>query len=210
MPFSAPHKLVTVRGRCFGSTEQWSFGMRFGDATFPTQAMADSAAAVVKTWWTLTTSGYPNSFSLDSVKVAPIGIDGRYPASGISYESFAGLPAAGGNTSNGGQIPQAALVISLLTPVPRGRGHIGRCFLPAPGYPLNVTGGISSAQATALLGNFRNMVLGLEGITNMGPLGVWSKFQTSNQVTGFRCGLVYDTMRSRRRSIPENPVFLAK
>jgi hypothetical protein len=206
VPYGNAHKLLTIHGDLFSSVEQWSIGIRFNSPIVPTQAMADAAAVPVKLWWQ--SSGFYSGHRLVGIKLAPIGVDGKYPPGTDSVESFVGMPVAGGSSSGAPQVPQAALVMSLTTALPRGRGHIGRVYLPAPNFGLTATGGLTPANATALLTPFKNMINSLNAITDMGFAAVFSRLGPVWNVGGLRMGLVYDTQRRRRRQIPEQPVSM--
>lgn len=210
MPYSGPHTLVTLRGKQFTTQEDWAFGMRFSGSALPTQSFADSVAAAAKTWITTASSGYSAQTVLTAVKVAPIGPDGLYRPGEVAFESFPSA-AVGSFASAVVHPPQIALAMTLQSAQPRGPVHQTHCYLPGPHFPLESA---SSARITVanignVLANFRTMVLALNAI-GFGSLSVKSKkFGQDATVVTLRCGRAFDTIRSRRTSIPEDYQTLA-
>lgn len=209
MAYSGPHKLLTWGGGLFtGPADFWSCGLRFSGSALPTQAMANSCATIIDTWWKTTTSHMPTSHTLDWVKVAPILADGTYPPTEIAYNGVL-TGARNGADATGVHAPQVCIVVSTTTAMPRGLAHIGRFYLPGPGVTLTSTGGIDATSAAEMLGTLRTMILGLNGVTDMGSATVMSKLGPAHTITGLRMGLVLDTQRRRRAQIPENYQLLA-
>ncbi len=210
MPYTGPHTLVTFRGKQFTTEEDWAFGLRFSGSATPTQAFADACAAAGKTWITTASSGYAAQTTLVAAKVAPIGADGLYVPGGIAMESF---PSAAVGTFGSAVVhpPQIALAMTLQTAAPRGPVHQTHVFLPGPAFPLSTASlaQISAGNNAAVLANFRVLVLALNAV-GFGSLSVMSKkFGSVGPVITLRCGRAFDTMRSRRTSIPESYDSLA-
>jgi len=204
------HTLLTFRGKQFTTEEDWAFGLRYSGSALPTQAFADSAAAAAKTWIQTASSGYSAQTTLVAAKVAPIGTDGLYRPGEIAYESF---PSAAVGTFGSAVVhpPQIALAMTLQSAQPRGPVHQTHVFLPGPHFPLATASlaQISAGNNAAVLANFRVLVLALNAI-GFGSATVMSKkFANAAPVTILRCGRAFDTMRSRRTSIPESYDSLA-
>lgn len=211
--FSSAHKLLTVYGAAFG-TETWSFGLRFEpilgvDAPLPSQAQADAAATTVKAWWQNVNTPFGTSTSIQGVKLAPIGVDGHYPPTGISYIGDIN-PDLFGLVSTNIHPPQCAMVATLLSAtVPRGRGHSGRIYLPAPALSVASSGQLGDMGpifATPL----RTMIQALNDQANLGNCVIMSREGVKNGVVlpasssfvgSVRVDNVMDTQRRRRRSI---------
>jgi hypothetical protein len=210
MAFPSNHTLLTLRGKQFTTQEDWAFGIRFSGAGTPTQAMADAAAAHAKTWITTANTGYSAQTLLTAVKLAQIGTNGLYIPGSVAIESFP-TSAYGSYGSAVVHPPQIALAMTLQSVIPRGPGHQTHVFLPGPHFPVESSSSatISASNITNILANFRTMLLGFNG-DGFGTAGVWSKAHAiAGTVTMLRCGRVFDTMRSRRTSIPEDYRFLA-
>jgi hypothetical protein len=204
------HKLLTIGGGLFGGGERWSIGIRFANSFDGTtgidQTEVDACQAPVRTWFASTSSFFPTFHSVDMIKLAPIGIDGRYPGSLEAKEATISTPIQGGTT--GGSLPgQISLVVSLTTPFSRGRAHIGRVYPPplAPSVQISATGLVPSGNIVSYMGTFKTMLNGIRAIPGLGAPAVMSKIGTgiSIGISGLRVGQVYDTQRRRRSSLPE-------
>ncbi len=210
MAYLSQHTLLTFRGKQFTTEEDWAFGLRFYSTTPLTQAMADSCAAAGKTWITTASSGYSAQTTLVAAKVAPIATNGLYVPGAIAYESFPSS-AVGSFGSAVVHPPQIALAMTLVSAIPRGPGHQTHVFLPGPHFPLATASlaQISAGNNAAVLANFKVLINTLNPLFG-GPLHVMSqKYARSEAVTTLKCGRAFDTMRSRRTSIPESYDTLA-
>lgn len=210
MAYTGKSILMTFRGKSFTGTEDWSFGLRFPTSTLPTQALADSAAALGKTWITTASSGYAAMTSLTAVKLAPIGTDGLYQPGEIAYESFP-TAAVGSYATAVIHPPQVALAMTLQTAQPRGPVHQTHVFLPGPSFAFATASlaNIGASDAGNVIANFRTLVNGLNAL-GFGSVSVMSKkFGQVAPVITLRLGRAFDTVRSRRTSIVENYQTLA-
>jgi hypothetical protein len=210
--YAGQHTLLTIRGVSQGSADRWGIGIRWNSAIAggPTQAMVDACVAPIRAWFTSTSSFFPLTTTVDEIKLAPIGTNGLYPPGLDSVVATIGT-AITGTTSTAALPPQVAWVVSLTTPLPRGRGHIGRVYLPAFRSSIPLTNGrLGTAEVNGMLGTFKTMMNALTAIPNMftpivaSPLG--APFQT---ITGLRGGLVLDTQRRRRDDLDEGYQLLA-
>jgi hypothetical protein len=212
MAYPIRHKLLTVGGNLFGGAEQWSLSMRLIPSVSHldvTQAQVDSLTTATTTWFTSTLMQFASVHSLTFAKLAPIGTDGHYPDGEISYEHvYSGVNGA--QTTINPFPAQCTNAISLTTAVPRGRGHIGRFYLPPQNIALS-NGLIPTASAAQWLGATRTWLLAINAATDVGTVGVITALGsgTSRVVTGLRCGQVVDTQRRRRRQLSENYQTLA-
>lgn len=210
--YAQDHRLLTIRGVSQGSADRWGIGLRFARTglTQPTQAEVDACVAPIRAWFTSTSSFFPLTTTVDEIKLAPIGTNGKYPPGLDSVIATIGT-AITGTTSTAALPPQVAWVVSLTTPLPRGRGHIGRVYLPAFRSSIPLTNGrLGTTEVTGMLATFKTManaLIGLSGLNTMvvaSPLG--APFQA---VTGLRGGLVLDTQRRRRDDLDEGYQLLA-
>jgi hypothetical protein len=147
---------------------------------------------------------------VDEIKLAPIGTNGRYPTGLDSVVATIGS-AITGTTSSAALPPQVAWVVSLTTALPRGRGHIGRVYLPAFRSSIPLTNGrLGTTEVVPMLASFKTMINALGALVGLAtpivasPLG--APFQL---VTGLRGGLVLDTQRRRRDDLDEGYQLLA-
>lgn len=212
MTYPITHKLLTIGGTSYGSTEEWQFGMRIIPDTpgdLPTQAQVDSLATPITTFWNTAGIFMPTTHSLTFAKLAPIGIDGHYPPGEVAYEHvFAADPGPGG----GPVYPAAvALCVSLMTAAPRGRGHAGRFYLPGPASAMTPDGRHSAGIPPAINAAVRTLILAINGAASVGTVGVITSLGsgTSRVVTAIRTGVRPDIIRRRSRQQLEDYQTLA-
>lgn len=210
--FEFGHRLVTIRGVSQGSADRWGIGIRFHGVSNvqPTQAEADALVAPIRTWFTTTGMFFPLTTTVDEIKLAPIGTDGKYPA-GLDSTVAAIGAAITGTTSSAALPPQTSLVISLTTALPRGRGHIGRIYLPAFRSSIPLTfGKLGSAELNGMLTATKTMINALAATAGIDTPIVASPLGAPIQdVTGLRAGAVLDTQRRRRNAMTEDYLVLA-
>jgi hypothetical protein len=205
------HRLLTIRGFQQSSLERWGIGLRFsGDSTAtPTQAEADEFVAPTRTWFTTTSMFFPIGTTIDEIKLAPIGTNGKYPP-GLDSTSAAIGAAITGNTNTQAWPMQCSLAITLTTALPRGRGHIGRFYLPAMRNTIPFSAGqLGATEINGILAATKTWINAMNAFSDLGSLEVFGPFGTANVVTGIRCGTVVDTQRRRRRSLTEAPIAVS-
>lgn len=211
--FDNAHKLLTVYGTAFG-TETWSFGLRLVpvggvDSPLPSQAQADAAAAIVKTWWQNANTPFSAYTVLQGVKLAPIAINGKYPPGAVSYIGDIAPDLAGVLNTNIHPAQNAIVATLVSATIPRGRGSVGRIYLPAPAIAVGSSG--QMGDMTPLFATpLTTMMNSLNAAPNIGNLGILSRETTKNGVVvpagssfvgHVRVDNVMDTQRRRRRSI---------
>jgi hypothetical protein len=177
----------------------------------PTQAQAD---AIRDQWLTkvmrpATLPPVGASATLEYVKMARIGTDGHYIDDKPVISNQAPAGSAGSGVS--AHPPQIALAVTLLGPNPRGAAGKGRLYLPNPAFAVAGDGRISAAQAEAVANHIAGFINQVNTIMTgavhiVGPATATGRAGASQPVTGIRVGRVLDTMRSRRSSMPEEPV----
>lgn len=139
-----------------------------------------------------------NECRFTEVKAAAIGPNGLY-----SGDPVVTLVDIAGTRTAGVAIAQVSVVASLLT-ARRGATGRGRLYIPMPGFDVSATGGVYA------MGSVENMRLAVVTFLNSlnafsgGPRCVIASTKGYlSLITGVRVGVVPDTMRSRRTSIPE-------
>lgn len=220
MAYSGQHMLTVIGGSLF-TNEQWSISFRstpnFGDATQDTQAVVATIAEAIRAWFVASIYIGPAA-KLGFVKHNRIGVDGKYVNNTTGEVLYGNLAAA---ASTGGHPPQIALALTLETGITRGLANRGRVFMPNPvgvigGTTGTLTTGVATNHATSLASLFTT----LNGLTGFGTVSVYSRGKAgpvlagskspsfpnpgvARPVTGVSCGLVLDTIRSRRAQLVE-------
>jgi hypothetical protein len=209
MPYPRAHTLLTFFGDAWAAVEEWSTSLRVDSATLPTVAVLDSVAARWATFHANASAGISPNARFLGVKAAPIGADGRYAPNGLSVTSLRPSPVIGGATFAGA--PQLSMVVTLNTDLIRGKGSVGRMYLPACGIPAGSDGRITVANAQALAGAAATLLTDLNGLLE-GDLAVFGAGLSGTgpgsvrDVIGVRVGRVIDTQRRRRNQLDEGYV----
>lgn len=201
MPFPAPHSLLTFSGPAYADQEEWSTGCRLRRSAPPTLAELQEAATAFQVFCGTTALGASNAARLVSVKWAPQNTEGKY-GDGESVELLLAPSALGSNDRMPAQI---AIVLSLRTARPRGRGSNGRMYIPAlPTLETN-SGRFSGTDATTIAVAASDMLSEI-GTALSTDVVVGSQVGSGllETVTGVRVGRVPDTQRRRRQGLPES------
>lgn len=207
MVYPIQHDLMVFGGSLY-QTEQWSMSLRMepsSDGVVPYQESLDNAAAIVSTWWT--SGAYSTSkATLEFLKLNRIGTDGKYMNPSMTYLHEYPTPLAG-PVAGAGFPAQVSLVATLTTGAVRGLAAKGRIFLPAVAAPVGADGRIQATEATSYAQSVANLLTNLNGAPGLGRVMVISNVRegAARPVTGVQVGRVYDTMRSRRTSLVEEP-----
>lgn len=219
----AEHTLVTFGGQlgyggATNTVDRWQCGVRVanwingapvGQVTAPDQYIALVGPAL-KTVLTTVTGGYASMASdqsLDFVKVAQIGADGKYAAvAGNPWLWTTGLPVAGGMGRVGP--PMQAIRLTWTTANTRGRGHIGGIFVPFVGYAGWNTSTISAAAQTAYRDWGKAILVALHQTTaadnqEKRPVIASRLAGTLTPITGVKVGSVIDVQRRRKEQVVE-------
>lgn len=215
MPFPIRHKLLSVLGTTFNGADIFSFSMRIippiGGETVD-QAQVDSLATATSTMFANANLAVCQWNKMTAIKLAPIAADGHYPPGEDAFEHVYAPAIVGGATvSTIIWPPQCSYSVGLQTAASRGRGHIGRFYLPSLSFNVNTaTGKVGdlSASVGAVLRTWINAINATSGI---GTVGVLSSLGSgaSRVVTGVRLGQVVDTQRRRRNAIGESYTSVA-
>lgn len=196
-----PHQRIVFSG-IFGTAtlpyERWSMRLNF---TLPAGGSAPSTADLTAAGTAWSTHMAPRTGTwcrLTEVKGAQIGVGGLY----VGGPNIIGCDYVGssGFASNP---PQIALVASLVT-AERGPRYKGRIYLPAPGAGVTMTlGTIDASNAQPFATSTAAFIAALNALPTVGSCAVASSYNLLTVVQSVRVGRVFDTMRSRRTSIPE-------
>lgn len=218
MAYTKRHALLTIGGVIGGLPERWQIGLRWrtdaGDTPIPTQAQVDACVTPIRTWFNAALSQFPTVSTVDMIKLAPIGTDGRYPVGTDAVEAVI-TPAITGGSAGASAAPQLSWSMGLTTAYSRGKGHIGRVY-PAPLInAAGPNGQITTAQATQYMGTLRTMLNSLNtALSGLGSLAIMTQEGVTGPATefpvlGLRMGVTADTQRRRRRNLPETYQTLA-
>lgn len=186
-------------------------GVWDGQGLDPNDTVWDDMATDAQAFWADPGAGISPKARLVSVKIAPIGSDGKYldvPA----IRDFA--PVAGGGEER--FVPfQTALAVTLMTDGGLSRVK-GRFYLPMPCFYTGENGQISEADrdgvetaAATFLSNVANQP-GID-VLDIGPVVASQGREsppappTNYPVTHVRVGRVIDVIRSRRSHLDELP-----
>lgn len=204
MVFNARHKLLTVFGTAFNGVETWSFGVRFSTVTGiepVSQAQVDACVAPTTTLWNTAGLFMPSSHALTGIKLAPIGVDGKYPPGEIAY--IADITPDGGPSNTNQHPAQCTQVVTFLAEgQPRGRASRGRIYLPCPNAAVSSsdgTNGLGSALATAVA----TWLGALNDVADLGQAAIMSSLGSgiTAPITQTRGDNLPDTQRRRRRQL---------
>jgi len=211
MVYPIEHNLLTVGGTSYSGVETWSFGVRFGATvhTDPDQTMADACKAATITFWNTAGIFMPQSHSLEFVKVAPIGADGKYPPGKIAYTGTI-TPDPGPSNTNL-HPAQCTQVITWLTSFqPRGRGSRGRIYLPCPAAAVSGANGTNSL-GSALANAAKTWLTAMNAVSGLGVAQIMSNLGAGihNNITSVRADGLPDTQRRRRRQLSDTPTIVA-
>lgn len=141
---------------------------------------------------------------LKQIKLARIGADGKYDRDPKIWTGT----VPGGHSSATIYPPQVSLAVSLTTRF-RGPSGKGRFYLPCPNADLDSgTMEISTGQRDLIQASVVQWIDDLNNEPGTDVLGlgvvVASTKGHNHRVSGVRVGRVFDTIRSRRRSLVEN------
>lgn len=206
---------VTLSGTMFGGAEEWSTGFFLGqegsDVADASQLTADAIRNAWITFFTNAGTAISNAYAFTQCKVAAIGADGHTELDQVyySYPTSATVGASAGSI----QAPQVALVATLLSGTPRGKGSKGRMYLPGCTLaPASATGKLPSVSIGNIATNLKTFFDTLDGsfdvpqqlILAARGTGLIPGLNARNDfVETIRVGDVYDTQRRRRNQLVE-------
>lgn len=200
--------LATFSGTLLDGAEQFSYTLAF-DSTIQTDDSATLAAVTAAHAAAMGTSGFLGLFgdstAWKNIKVAKV----------INLSTgtlFAGLNQSinnvGGNSTASAQAaPQLALAVSLVGgPRANGTPYRGRFYLPFPAWGASTTteGILATTAQTTILSFATTLINEINDAPSGRNVVVWSrKDGITSDVVKVRLGRAVDTIRSRRRDLPE-------
>jgi hypothetical protein len=213
MAYPDPHWLLTFGGSLPGG-EQWTCTARLAGVHVTTsalgQAACDAYASAIDGWWTDAVM-ISHMVKLGTVKLNWVDTAGHYIDTWTNRTDFDPEHANSGGMWE--QHPnQIAWVVSLGTAATRGHAHAGRMFLPIPAPKLEANGTVSTTDTGIGLLSAKDLINAINGVTEVSAhVCIMSKIGsgTANAVTKVGLGRALDTMRSRRRSVPEGTTWEA-
>lgn len=212
----AEHIRMTALGRLgSASGERFSYSLNFGTnngaALLPFTAAGlqdafDDCAADVVAFHGSQGAGISPPAVLEEVKFARIGTDGKYTDDPYLV-NVTDTPGGSNSGFTGGTPPQSALCISLTTgrrgPSGKGRFYVPMFATQIDSATLLMPDAIRDA-AQAQAATFIEALGNQPGIDALGLKVVVASTKGYNTVVnGVRVGRVVDTIRSRRRQLPE-------
>lgn len=219
MVFPHEHILLRFNGH-FGSSssrlDRWSCGIRFG---FPNlapifdtgklQTFVTAADAAARTMHATSAMAAGTNTFFDFVSGAQIGVSGRYTPSSQQTILSPDVPLAGVGAPS--QPWNAALVISLRTAIPRGRGSNGRVYWPGLALvPLAATGRVQQSVVDTRLTTFKTFVESLNSAANAYSTGMRAVVASNvgggliTAVTAIRSDERLDSIERRENGQPAN------
>src|SRR5664280_2100526 len=176
-----------------------------GNYTGPaTDAMMPGLKTALSTWVTASGSMLSTAVGLSWLKFNEINALGHYVSP--SNSRLAEVNPVVHGTGNPIHPPQVAIAVSLRTAHTRGKAHIGRMFTPAL-VPSVQSSGLHAA-GTSIAGTATTLINAINAVVTPAGVSIISATGESNHVTRVAVGRIFDTMRSRRRSLSESPYEL--
>lgn len=208
MTYPEPLLRLVLGGDLYNGMEQWTFSLHLGYADpqgGPPDSIPPEVIAACSTY-IATPQMLSARVRLQWLKLNEIGVDGRYTQLETVRHDYA-TPVSGTMTT-ANIAPQTALAITLRTEAQRGRAARGRYYLPMPGYGLQTSNGLLStndrafyATAATTFLNALNAAFPVTGARVVVASDVGEG--TVRLVTNVAVGGAFDTIRSRRASMPE-------
>jgi hypothetical protein len=166
--------------------------------------VGDAISAAAHTYFS---GAYINhAAELTMIKYNLIGTNGKYadPSNTVLEDH----PTATVGAGNGYVWPQLALAISLRTDAARGPAHAGRFYLPCPQGAPYTDGRYTIDQVSDIVAASTAFLDAINADDASWQVAVVSNVGSGHQrfVDHVQVGRVMDTMRSRRTSLPEDPV----
>lgn len=203
----------TFGGQLAGNNEIWTCGFHIGKANsdvgagqfLALEAELPALGALVRAYVADTTMRIPSGASVQWIKLALIGKDGKYIREPLEYI----LPTAGSGGNPQGYVPQASTVVTLVSAKFKDPGKYNRFYLPAASpsgtgsYRLTAQQiADMSARSAQFLGDVHEAIY-----HEADTLTIKAVSQNVSQyydVVYARVGDVLDTQRRRRNKIAEN------
>jgi len=208
-----PHAFIklSISGTT-ADTDIWSNGLSLvgantGDAVDCFANLEPEDLAAITTTFYRTTGNSMNSFNtLNTIKLALIGTDGKYLEDPKIYDYPTASPGAG----NFNVSPQDTVVLSLVTPNKRGLAKRGRIYLPAGfAQPTPTTGRLSTVSQDTVLAKAKTwidaMTVIIQAANSSVNVCVASNVREGdfNEVLSLEVGDIMDNQSRRRNRLQE-------
>lgn len=203
----------TFGGVLAGNNEIWTCGFHIGKATSDVGvgqflALEDdlpALGALVRGYITDAAMRIPSGASVQWIKLALIGKDGRYVRQPLEYI----LPTAGAGLNTSGYVPQASTVVTLVSAKFKDPGKYNRFYLPAAAPSGNGAYRLTQSQTEAMATRSAKFLGDVHEVIyhEADTLTIKAVSQNVTQyydVVYARVGDVLDTQRRRRNKIAEN------
>lgn len=212
--FAAKVTHVTISGTMLGGNEIWQTGFYMGklngDSEVPAQATADFIRDKWLAIWTNGANGFNQAFTFNQVKMARLGLDGRYDGSAV-VTSFPGAAAQGG--AGGGPLPpQVSLVATTIAGSGKGLAGKGRMYLPGISFAIDNTGHLGNIETQKVADYLTQFFQDIYADPSTPDVAINASKGSAKflgvgarnvPINGIRVGNVYDTQRRRRDALTE-------
>lgn len=211
MPYPKHNRLV-IRGKFNSTPEIWTYSLKFksvvtgGIDVLPQAWNATAVTAAINAFHN--TAQFGSATEVWGWRGYQIGSDGLLVGDNLKIVEYSS--AIAGTSAN--ILPTQVAAVLSLQGANRGPARNGRCYLPGPASNLSTTDRrMSVAYTTSLLSTFKTMIEALknamydvtvlnESLVNVSPSGTG----VMQDVVKYRCGRVYDTVRTRRNKMLED------
>jgi len=211
VPAFQPHYRLQFGGKLYVD-ESWSCRLNITSAgTLMDSAAADAAFpalwAAISAWVQRVDSSLSQATYLDFVKFNEINALGHYAhPDTVRVYNFDSPPYGPASSIHP---PQVSVVVSLLTALVRGKAHRGRMFTPALAAGCSgTTGAQGDAGAATIASSATTLLNAINTAVPDHGVSIISTTGESNHVTQVAVGHAFDTMQTRRKSIPEKNYVL--
>jgi hypothetical protein len=215
------HYRAVIEGGFFDGSgnkvESWSTSIRIGVTSIGTTTTLDAPDFIDNELTTFCntvfhTIRFNGQVKVDKLSMNQIGPDGRYVDQSTShFKILSGTDRIGGDGSSTLLPLQTSVVATLRSAKDRGPASHGRMFLPVPQVAIDSDWKIRNDHLQLLLTDLQTGLGQLSG-SGSAVTGAYSFFPalvspkgtgSLERITRVGVGRVLDTMRSRRRSLPE-------
>jgi len=222
IPLPVPtHFRFVVRGMFVNTPEEWSFGTHFtrAETAGPDAGLDDvsesGVTAAVDAF--IGTSNFQSSVKATDWRMYVIGTDGKMEGNGPLLHDYTGSGPVGGGSLK--YPPQVSVAITCVADN-RGPAKLGRFYLPGPGKALGTDLRMSAADAGFLGSDVTTFLKAVSDSIDM-PFTTSAKgvnvssrggagAGTIQEIDHLEVGRVFDTIRSRRRSLDEDRQVVAQ
>nr|CRY97767.1 hypothetical protein [uncultured prokaryote] len=210
MTYNTDFTRLTFGGSLADGNEIWNCGFALGynpedtDWSATTYGIKDDITDLIKDFWSDGTLSTPHGATLEYVKYAHVGTDGKYMEAPI-VDDFAAVHGA----QTGAYVPQISTVVTLFTDKYKDPGKYNRFYLPFGSlsgtdvYELPVIEQDRLLTAAQTLFNSIAAMTITGGYVRVNVVTASGASGTPLKAVGVKVGRVLDTQRRRRNKLPE-------